>query len=501
MILLLSAVSWACVAFAASPEVTNVTIQQRTDGSGLVDIHYDLADTDSPSAFVSVQMSADGGVTFDYPVLDVSGDLGAGVVPGTGKSIVWAAGGLPVVLNLEQLVVRVMASDAGVDWSSHSPALVAITDGSAVDWADPAVIEKFARADLCIVMASHLWLGGRHAGVNAIAQMKALNPDLVVLGYVSVKSAVIAGEFANPDSYWYKWYHRTEPYFVRTTTGDIAQDWPISRLINILEPGCRSAMIETIMEMQATSMNVFDGVMWDYFNTELWVAATVTATGDPDMDADGIGHWADADEKIAYQAAEVDLVTAARDSFGEDFIQMFNGQRAYGDAAFAALADGAFYELFPTLFFPGPNMQNALDPSYPYSLFNVRSWYRTRNGGPYLVLSSVWNTQFIDASGALTQIITGDQFRAISMLTGAYSSWNTNPGGSAEPVYNWTPRDVNVGAPLGPPTFDGRFIRRDFQYGRVELEMTSGRYPNPFDYRIWSLGRMVSQLDVPNHIP
>lgn len=53
------------------------------------------------------------------------------------------------------------------------------------------------------------------------------------------------------------------------------------------------------------------------------------------------------------------LVTAARDSLGEDCIQIFNGQRAYGEPAFAALADGAFYELFPTLFFPDNDMAHA----------------------------------------------------------------------------------------------------------------------------------------------
>lgn len=488
-------------ALAAPPVVSNVLMHQRTDGSGIVEIGYDLVDPDSPALRVTLQLSNDGGATFDFPVLHVSGDVGPGIAPGPAKLILWSVGSIAVPLDIESMAARVVASDSGVDFAVHTPNLVAITDGSSVNWANPAVIEKFSRADLCLIMSSHLWMGGTYENVNAVQQLKALNPDIVVIGYVSVKSAVIAGEFADPDSFWYKWYHRTAPYFVHTTTGDIAQDWPISRLINVLDPGCRAAMIETVMEMQANSLNVFDGIMWDYFNTALWVSPTVTSTGDPDMDGDGIGHWVDVDELAAYRQAQVDLVNAARDSLGEDFIQIFNGQRAYSDMAFAQLADGAFYELFPTLFFPDPNMKNALDPAYPYSLFNVRNWFRTRNGGPYLVLSSVWNTRYVDNTGVATQIITGDQFRIVSMLTGAYASWNTNPDGSAAPVYNWTPRDVTLGEPLSAPVFEGNFIRRAFEFGNVELEMTTGRYPNPFHYRIWCLGELVSHLAVPYHTP
>jgi hypothetical protein len=500
-ILALTTLALTGAASAAGPVVTNVRLQQDSDGSGTVRILYDLADPDSPAVRTTLQLSDDGGQTFEFPVLHVSGDVGPGIAPGNDRQILWHAGDLAVPLDLGSVVARVVASDAGVDFAVHSPALVAITDGSSVNWADPAVVEKFSRADLCIVMANHLWAGGAHESRNVIAQLKALNPDIVMIGYVSAKTALIDGPNGPPDSYWYKWYNRTSPYFVYTTTGDVAQDWPISRLINILEPGCRRAMIETIMEQQAISLNKFDGIMWDYFNRELWVSPQVTATGDPDMDGDGIGHWDDPDELQAYRDAQISLVTAARDSLGENFIQIFNGQRAYGDPAFAALADGAFYELFPTLFFPAPNMANALDPQYPYSLFNARNWFRSDNGGPYLILSSVWNTLYSDDQGIPTQIITGDQFRAVSLLTGAYASWNTNANGSRDPVYNWTPRDVTMGAPLGEPVFAGNIIRREFEYGRLELRMLSGSYPNPFSYWIWSLGEVVSRLDAPYHTP
>jgi hypothetical protein len=492
--------SWSIV-WAADPEVTQVNLAQRTDGSGLVDITYDLSDTDGDTMAVTLQLSDDDGSSWDFPVLNVSGDVGQGIASGTGKSIVWDAGSIPQSIDTEMFRARILASDLGTEFQAHSPGHVAITDFSLVDWGDPAVIEKFSRANLCLVMGHHLWMGGESENVDAVQQLKALNPDLVVLAYVSVKSARLEGEFADPDSYWYKWFIRTEPYFVYTTMGEIAMDWPISRLINILEPGCRQVMIEIIMEMQAGSLNVFDGVYWDYFNNSLWVSPDVPNEGDPDMDGDGIGHWDDPDEMAAYRVAQVDLVTATRDSLGEDFIQFFNGQRAYADSSFAALGDGAYYELFPTLFFPNPDMQHALDPEYPFSLFNVRPWFRTVNGGPYIVLSSIWSTTFVDDNHVATHINTGDKFRSIALLGDFYSSWNSSPDGIGHYIFGWSSHDISLGQALGPPVFEGDFIRRDFQYGKVEIEMQSGYYPNPFDYRIWSLGTLVSELAIPYHTP
>ncbi|MEK0447018.1 MAG: hypothetical protein RLZZ399_2339, partial [Verrucomicrobiota bacterium] len=66
----------------------NVTFSQRTDGSKLVDIRYDLF---GGTSSVAVAVSYDGGATYNA-VASVTGAVGAGVTPGTGKQIVWNAG-------------------------------------------------------------------------------------------------------------------------------------------------------------------------------------------------------------------------------------------------------------------------------------------------------------------------------------------------------------------------------------------------------------------------
>ncbi len=481
---------------AAVPVVSNVVMTARVDGTKFVDVFYDVADDDGDLLAVTLQLSDNSGVSWDFPVLSATGDIGSGVSVGTGKQIIWDAGFSTETLVSDSFRARVIASDVGVEYQVHSPRHVAITDFGWVDWSDQAIIERYSRADLLLVMGHHLWMGGSAADIDVITQLKAINPDITILGYVSAKSAHLSGPTQDPSSYWYKWYYRTEPYFMLTTAGEMAQDWPNSRLINILDPECRRVQIETIVEMQGESLNKFDGVYWDYFNNSIWVPPSMNIQGDVDLDGDSIPHDLDPDERQAYQDAQVSLVHALRDSVGVDFIQFFNGTRAYRDMEFAALADGAMYELFPTLSFPDPDMDHALDPNYEFSLFNVRPYFRTQNGGPFLVFANPWINRYADHNYVITDVILGDVFRAVALIMDGYSSWNV---GSFS--YGWSLQDISLGDPLGTPVFDGAFIRREFEYGNVEIEMTSGMYPNPFDYRIHLLGSLVEELAIPFHYP
>jgi hypothetical protein len=482
--------------FGAVPLVENVTFAQRTDGSKLVDITYDVSDVDGDLLAITVHISHDGGATWDFPVLNLTGEVGQGIAPGTGRTIVWDAGLMPEPVVGESFRIRILASDEGVTYEPHSPRHVAILDFGTPDWANPQTIENFSRADFCIVMGHHLWMAGNSGHINVIQQLRSLNPNITIVGYVSVKSAHLSGPTYNPDSYLYKWYYRTEPYFMWTTTGDTAQDWPNNRLINILKPGCRQAMIETIAEMQAQSLNVFDGVFWDYFNNSIWVPDWMTVEGEVDMDEDGIPHSSDPDEMQAFRDAQDSLVHELRIEMGSEFIQIFNGQRAYGDSLFASLADGAWYELFPTLFFPEPDIAHALDPDYEFSLLNVRPWFRDQNGGPFIALGNPWINRYRDHNDEVQDVNLGNVYRAVALVVDAYSLWNVGTYG-----YGWTDNDISLGPALGPPVFEGNFIRRDFEFGRIEIEMTSGAYPDAFDYRIWCLGQLVEELSIPFHYP
>jgi hypothetical protein len=77
-----------------------------------VDIWYDLADADTPTLYVSLAVSTNGGATYNVTPRSqyLTGDVGWGVHPG-GRHIVWDAGpdlGLVVLPNCK---VRITADD------------------------------------------------------------------------------------------------------------------------------------------------------------------------------------------------------------------------------------------------------------------------------------------------------------------------------------------------------------------------------------------------------
>ena len=93
------------------PVVENVAFAQRTDGSGLVDIVYDLSDPESPTATVTIEASSDGGATWTLAVTTLTGDVGDGVTMGVGKTAVWDFGADHPGVFLEDVVIRVTADD------------------------------------------------------------------------------------------------------------------------------------------------------------------------------------------------------------------------------------------------------------------------------------------------------------------------------------------------------------------------------------------------------
>ena len=72
----------ALAVFAESPIVTNVTASQRTDGSKIVDITYDVSDAENDTLTISVKISDDGGATFSIEPneANLTGDFGSGIM-------------------------------------------------------------------------------------------------------------------------------------------------------------------------------------------------------------------------------------------------------------------------------------------------------------------------------------------------------------------------------------------------------------------------------------
>jgi len=75
-------------AFAQNGSITNISVAQRTNSSGLVDVYFDLSG-EGDSYFMNMKVSFDAGVNYS-PIShsSLSGDTGP-LVPGSGKHIIW----------------------------------------------------------------------------------------------------------------------------------------------------------------------------------------------------------------------------------------------------------------------------------------------------------------------------------------------------------------------------------------------------------------------------
>lgn len=96
----------------AAPAVSNVAFVQQPDGAGSTSVRvtYDLVSPNG-NATVSLLYSTNGGTSFS-PATTTTGAVGAGVTPGTAKTIDWAvATDLPGQTVANNLVVRVLAED------------------------------------------------------------------------------------------------------------------------------------------------------------------------------------------------------------------------------------------------------------------------------------------------------------------------------------------------------------------------------------------------------
>lgn len=372
-----------------------------------------------------------------------------------------------------------------VPLAQRNPSLrIAVLDNQLLgDLTDPAVMAKYARADLLVTEPGQFW--NRPESAQKLALIRAANPDLKVIGFF--RSKCVRQEWSGYDpqanSFEYALYQSAKPFLSYTTEGDTLQDWPGVAVFDFTNEAARHALIDVFAGFQAQSEAKLDGIYWDYFSPYLWISPDVTTmNGEPDMDGDGVAHLVDADEIASFNAAQEAWIGELRARMGDDFVQVANGARALVDSTFAGLLDGMNYEIFPNIGFSGGTpYRSALDPAVPNNLWAARGWLRTANGGPWQILDNVWIPRMTDQYGAVRAIDLGDVNRAIALLTGA-TVVHFDLSGLHRPGIPDV--EINIGAPLGGVVFDGDRITRTFERGSVTVTMGSGSYPLGLSYMV-----------------
>lgn len=106
---------------AAIPALSNVSFTQQSDGAGGTEVvvNYDLVSSNGACA-VELLLSTNGGATFPISAAGATGDVGAAIAPGVGKSITW-----PIAA---QFPAQTLASAAFLIAAEDSAASLAIAN-------------------------------------------------------------------------------------------------------------------------------------------------------------------------------------------------------------------------------------------------------------------------------------------------------------------------------------------------------------------------------------
>ena len=110
---------------AAPPVVSSVTASQRA-GTKIVDIYYNLADADNHPQTITVSLTS-GSATL--PAVSLSGDVGANVLPGNNKHIVWDAGTAWPGNYAANVVASVTANDGKINMPTALYVVVDLSGG------------------------------------------------------------------------------------------------------------------------------------------------------------------------------------------------------------------------------------------------------------------------------------------------------------------------------------------------------------------------------------
>ncbi len=100
--------------FAIQPQVDSVTASQRTDGSKIVDISFNVTCSNQDSVYIILKLSDDSGVTYKKKPTraNLSGDIGwVDLSTGNSRQIIWNVGNELESFNNDQYKFKVQAWD------------------------------------------------------------------------------------------------------------------------------------------------------------------------------------------------------------------------------------------------------------------------------------------------------------------------------------------------------------------------------------------------------
>ena len=188
-----------------------------------------------------------------------------------------------------------------------------------------------------------------------LATLRALNPDLVVVGILQVLSVPEIWDDAGQRQRFPlggELYDFLSDRLARTTTGATPLMWADAPMVNPYRAGSHdAALVERVLDtvsLAAQDYPRIDGIFHDYLSGRPFIYPQQGNVGEVDLDADGVGANSDPQDQAAWIGYQRALVAGFQSRFGSGLIQIGNGRLPHDDAVVAGWLAGIAYENFPT---------------------------------------------------------------------------------------------------------------------------------------------------------
>jgi hypothetical protein len=326
----------------------------------------------------------------------------------------------------------------------------------------PARMDTIAQ---CAVAAFQLRLVLSPEGAPRIAELRARNPKIVIVGIQEVLSCPEVWSQAGQRERFPlsgALYDVLSPHRAMRTDGQLATMWLNAPMVN---PWSSSGynldllrqMMDVISDYASLYPGTLDAVFHDYTSSRPWIYPTPADRSiDVDLDGDGVGAAHDPDDTAAWVGWQHKLVEEWQNRCGAGLIQIANGSLPHSDAIFAHKVAGIHYEEFPSTV-----------------------WYYSDLAGMDLMLGHLAPGYLTPRRGRVWSEVMSkypqyqDLCRLTSMLAGVgYSYWTPDNRPMADTIA------VDPGLPLGSmqriqqPDNTVRF-QRPFERGQVLVDMWS----------------------------
>jgi hypothetical protein len=294
------------------------------------------------------------------------------------------------------------------------------------EW-DEATMASAARAGLIIFPIQRCFSPD---AVDIIARMRELNPDLKILGYLTVLQVTELYSDTTYLEHHLPWeldfYRLVEDKWAWTTLGDTLHVWPEIIFLDPIDERGRgddelmNGIVDMLEEYNNRYPGAIDGVMHDYFMYQPYVSPyNDNVIGDVDLDGNGILIGDDENEQAVFLRWQKDYAAAIRSRLGRDFIQIANGKVPQDDAELAGHLNGIFYEWFP-------NMTWSLTDRAGFEKLlenQADGWLAEAHGRTWSILTNneiEYNNMFCMLSGLLadcfyTELVGDYRFRGWSI--------------------------------------------------------------------------------------